>query len=91
MREALAELIALEPVRVRSVVAAIVALVVSFGIDADEGTVLAAVDAILPIISAVVIFLTTRGDVTPVEAPTVPEGTVVSIEGTDRSIVVGNG
>lgn len=65
MPQAIRELIALEPVRVRAVIGAAIALLVSLGIDLNGSQILEAVDAVLPLIAAVVVFLTTRSQVTP--------------------------
>ena len=65
MTEAIRELIRLEPVRVRAVIGAIIALALTLGVDLHGDTVLEAVDALLPILAAGITFLSARGKVTP--------------------------
>lgn len=65
VKAALAELIALEPVRVRAVASALIGLALAFGVDLDEDGILGAIDAILPYAGMILTFLTARRVVYP--------------------------
>lgn len=66
MTEAIRELFRLEPVRVRAVIGALIGLALSLGINVDGDGILAFVDAALPLIASMLMFLTARSRVTPV-------------------------
>lgn len=66
MTAAIRELIRLEPVRVRAVIGALIGLALSLGINVDGDGILAFVDAALPLIASMLMFLTARSRVTPV-------------------------
>lgn len=65
MNTALRELLALEPVRIRAVVGALIGLALAFGVDLDGNQIMEAVDALLPLIGSLVIFVSARAAVTP--------------------------
>lgn len=65
MNDAIGQLIKLEPVRVRAVVGAIIGLLLAFGIDVDGGGIMALVDAALPLLGSLLVFISARGAVTP--------------------------
>ncbi len=66
MIQALRELWALEPVRVRTVISALIGLALSLGLDLDSEGILSVVDTVLPWVAAAVFMWRTRGQVTPV-------------------------
>lgn len=65
MVNAIKELLALEPVRVRAVITALIGLGLSLGIDLDQEGILSIVDTVLPWLAAAILFWRTRGQVTP--------------------------
>lgn len=65
MPTAIRELLALEPVRVKAIAGAVIGLLLAFGIDVDGGGIMALIDAALPLLASLLLFLTARGDVTP--------------------------
>lgn len=78
-----------EPLVLRNAVAGGIAIIAIFGVTVPDSTANTLIDFLGLLLPLLVATWSARAKVTPVADPTVPAGTEVSIEGTDRSIVVG--
>lgn len=82
---ALGNIFTKEPAAVSAAIIAILNVLQLVGVVNLDGDTVSAINIAL----VAVLGLLTRQNSTPVTSPTVPAGTTVNIEGTDRSIVVG--